>query len=267
MEAVFNINFGDDEGEDLEYQLKTYPMISLKSLTMKDFGVYTKQNKNTVLREFTRTPTLEVLDMSENYLCVNLLVNLCHYCPKLRSLDLSNCAIDFYDSIDFRAHFDGVFAGLTGLAELFLNSVIQFDSKRKKRKAKYNLSSEIKYFGSKYEGDILQSCIDSICQNLRQLEVLEMSEYPDMSNEQVVQLIVSLSELKQLRIEECVKIDNSLLSLLADHLELCNRKQVLVLMVHGTGMVEGDGLVVPNMVRIEFDVQKKRVSPQFQIPM
>jgi len=82
----------------------------------------------------------------------------------------------------------------------------------------------------------LQSCVKIIAKHLKQLEILEISCYPFLRNEDVVELIVNLTDLKKLNIWLCSGIDNQLFPLLTAHPKYVERRLTLNIIAGETGM-------------------------------
>lgn len=249
FEEIFRRDYGrkklDPEEKDVMSSLKVLHMQSMDA----DDELYEFRMKGPV---HTRTPNLETLVVTDNCLCCEMfLINLSKYCPKLKSLDVSGSAlVSFYNLFDTN-YFVHILEPLNGLEILAFNSVTDFFP--------HDITESFARFG----GSDLDRCVDIFSSHLKQLKVLELSEYPDLTNEHVVQLIVNLTELKELKIQLCPKVDNGLLSQLTDHPEFDKRKQQLLLMVNGTEIVR-DAAVVPDKIKLDFEWKHRSYKSCFR---
>jgi len=181
-----------------------------------------------------RMPNLKNLDLEFSELDnFRFLLRLPQYCPKLRSLNLScSTAADFYHNAD---QCSLAFSSLNGLNVLRFNAVKHYDPLE-------TVDLIIKVIGVTE----LNNCVQSISSHLKQLKILEMCGYPDLSNEHIVELINNLTELKELHVEDCPGINDELF---IDR-EFTTRRQRLDIKVFGTSVSQE--VSVPDMIKLNF---------------
>jgi len=219
-------------------------MGSLKRLCARELGGHFKsinygihENRNGPL--FTRLPNLEVLDIAGNCLNMGFLIKLSELCPKLKSLDRSQCVL-----------------GQVSDFNLFFSAVKMLNTLKME-----NLQWKDGVFEvSEIEHSDLQVCIESISLNLKNLQVLDMCKYSVMTNEQVVHLIANLPQLQELKIQECPKVNEDLLPLLRDHPDITKRNQTLVIRAAQSGFTDVRGEVDVTQ-GIELDLMFSGICP------
>ena len=185
----------------------------------------------------SRMPNLEALDIRDSDILLSdkFLPKLQLYCPKLRSLDISDCYVSLFGLGN------GWDCDLTQLLSLNKLHVFKLNS----------VKIANTYSDHAFSSNTLQSCVHHISHLLKQLKVLEMSGYPALDNGHVVELIINLTDLRELVIEDCTKVDNGIFSLLTAHPKFVERKQLLDLRVRGTGITLSK-VTVPNYIKLFF---------------
>jgi len=239
-------------------------MVSLKSLKMADIGG-TDHGVCGHVPIHSRFPNVEHLDLTDNCLNISFLSQISEYCPSLSSLNLSGCALRYHDvemedavPLVPETAFELLFLELRALTKLQFNCFIMFSRLKEERRLK---SNDIK------------CCVENISHHLKDLEVLEMAEYSEITNDLVIHLIINLPALKQLKIQLCPKVDYHLFPKLAAHPDFKERTQKLKLFVARTGLgvypdesdiYKGvwepmlgdkipDDIVVPDIIDLDFD--------------
>ena len=225
-----------------------YAMSSLKVLSLNNTKGC-EEDKEMDGPVMTRTPNVETLDLNGSTLSFEFLNKLSEYCPKLTSLDMSGCEIksQLLTSPDENS-FDGIISSLKNLEVLRCGNVYDGEDGHKDEGV------------PRYLGNELRFRVQSISTHLKQLKVLEMSDYSDLTNEDVLRLILHLPQLNEFNIQWCVDIDNHLISLLqissnAAHPGLINRRQKLDILVFGTSIVKG--VTVPDNIPIKLHFKQK----------
>ena len=228
-----------------------YAMSSLKMLSLKSTTGFFEDDEEMDGPVVTRTPNVETLDLNGSTLSFEFLNKLSEYCPKLTSLDMSGCEIksQLLTSPDENS-FDWIISSLKNLEVLrFGNIYDEEDGHKDEGVPRYLRRFDLRF------------CVQSISTHLKQLKVLEMSDYSDLTKEDVLRLILHLPQLNELNIQWCLDIDNHLISLLqissnAAHPGLINRRQKLDILVFGTSIVKG--VTVPDNIPIELHFKQKK---------
>jgi len=240
LEEIFRRDYRreeiDPEEKDVMFALK---VLHMRKISGED-ELYEFRMKGPV---YTRTPNVEMLNTTDTVHCAEtFLINLSQYCPKLKTLNISGSAIASGEVALFESGlFDRIIASLNGLEILAFNYVTDFDHTNG---------------FPRFSGSDLNACVESFSVNLKDLKVLELSEYPDLCNEHVVKLITNLAELKELKIQLCPKVDHTLFSMLTADPEFSKRQQQLKLMVHGTDIRQGIH-PVHDVMRLDFEWKKR----------
>ena len=198
-------------------------------------------------------PNLETLELVENYFGSDFLLELAKSYPKLKLLDINGSTIYDVENLfgPFNS-FDQILSSINDLEELRFCHITK-DPVTPEEMRRAHQSTSVKEWDEypRLSGRILQSCVESISKHLKQLKVLEMSEYPDLSNKHVVKLIVDLPNLEKLKIQRCPKINNMMFSLLTAHPKYIERGQKLEIHVRKTAMTKD--IAVPKMIKVNFE--------------
>ena len=244
FEDIFRRDFG---------YLHGYAMSSLKMLSLKDTEVINKEDEEMDGPVMTRTPNVETLDLNGSTLSFEFLNKLSEYCPKLTSLDMSGCEIrsQLLTSPD-ENNFDWIISSPKNLEVLRFGNIYDGEDGHK--------DEGVPRYLRRFD---LRFCVQSISIHLKQLKVLEMSDYSDLTNKDVLRLILHLPQLKELNIQRCPGIDYYLISLLqisfnAAHPGLINRRQKLDILVFGTSIVKG--VTVPDNIPIKLHLKQKKTT-------
>ena len=224
-------------------------MCLLKTFTNRNDGQYLEEDGPLV----PFAPNLEKLDLTENYFGSDFLLQLPKSYPKLKSLNLNGSTI--YDAATLFARsnsFDQILSSINQLEELrFCHITKDPTTPEEMRRANQPASAKEWVTHPQFSGRILQSCVKSISLHLKHLKVLEVSEYPDLSNKHVVELIVDLPKLEKLKIQRCPKIDKQLFKLLISHPKYVERAQKLAIHVRKTAMTKD--IAIPKMIKVNFE--------------
>ena len=242
FEDIFRRGFGYLHGN---------AMSSLKMLSLKDTEVISKEDEEMDGPVMTRTPNVETLDLNGSTLSFEFLNKLSEYCPKLTSLDMSGCEIrsQLLTSPD-ENNFDWIISSLKNLEVLRFGNIYDGEDGHK--------DEGVPRYLRRFD---LTFCVQSISTHLKRLKVLEMSDYSDLTNEDVLRLILHLPQLNEFNIQWCLDIDNHLISLLqissnAARPGLINRTQKLDILVFGTSIVKG--VTVPDNIPIKLHFKQKK---------
>ena len=243
----------DGYNDYVQDEKELHLMSSLKELKLKKIGGENKLcHWDSAYPIHPRFPNLEFLDLTDNCLDVKFLVNLSRYCPKLKSLDLSGCAVIFKDfgrsPVLQSDAFNLIFPALANLKILKFNAITEFTPDK----------TDLRISGAS-----LFNLVENMIQ-LTQLKVLELGEYPGMSNELVVKLIVGLPHLKELKIHMCYNVTFEFLTTLNAHPDFPKRTEKLNLMVYGSGLWDEEGFV-PDLIELDFN-EKFQLFEEYTCP-